>query len=97
MDLNELLVELVERQGSDLHLSVGMPPMMRINGRLVPAGSSRLSTKDTKELLYSILTEEQRERLEREWEYDFAYALPGVARFRVNAYFQRMSVGAAFR
>ncbi|MHB1341754.1 MAG: type IV pilus twitching motility protein PilT [Coriobacteriia bacterium] len=97
MDLNELLMDLIERGGSDLHLAVGMPPVMRINGRLIPSDLPRLSAKETKQLLYAILTEDQRERLEREWEFDFAYALPGAARFRVNAYFQRMSIGAAFR
>ncbi|MGB4593358.1 MAG: type IV pilus twitching motility protein PilT [Coriobacteriia bacterium] len=97
MDLNELLMELVERGGSDLHLAVGMPPVMRINGRLILSDLPRLSAKDTKQLLYAILTQDQRERLEREWEYDFAYALPGSGRFRVNAYYQRMSLGAAFR
>lgn len=97
MELNDLLHDLVERGGSDLHLAVGMPPVMRINGRLVQSDLPVLSARDTKELLYSILTEEQRERLEREWEFDFAHAVPGVARFRVNAYYQRMSIGAAFR
>jgi len=96
-DLNELLMKLVERGGSDLHVTVGMPPVMRINGRLLPTEGDRLDQRDTKELLYAILTEEQREILERNWEFDFAYAVPGVARFRVNAYFQRNSVGAAFR
>ncbi|MDO9556766.1 MAG: type IV pilus twitching motility protein PilT [Coriobacteriia bacterium] len=96
-DLNELLLKLVERGGSDLHITVGMPPVMRINGRLIPSEDPRLTSRETKELLYSILTEEQREVLERNWELDFAYGLPGVARFRVNVYFQRNSVGAAFR
>ncbi|GAV31514.1 tfp pilus assembly protein, pilus retraction ATPase PilT [Coriobacteriaceae bacterium EMTCatB1] len=97
MDLTELLVELVEREASDLHLTVGMPPVLRINGSLVATERPRLTSRDTKELVYSILTQDQRERLEREWEFDFAYSLPGVARFRVNAYYQRASVGAAFR
>ncbi|MBN2404723.1 MAG: type IV pilus twitching motility protein PilT [Coriobacteriia bacterium] len=96
-DLNELLLKLVERGGSDLHVTVGMPPVMRINGRLLPTEGTRLTTRDTKELLYSILTDEQRETLERNWEFDFGYALPGVARFRVNVYYQRNSIGAAFR
>ncbi|KAF0209145.1 MAG: type IV pilus twitching motility protein PilT [Actinomycetota bacterium] len=96
-DLNELLTELVERGGSDLHITAGMPPVLRINGKLVQTDGPRLTPRDTKELLYSILKQEQREKLEREWEFDFAHALPGVARFRVNAYFQRDSLGAAFR
>ncbi|MDZ4655517.1 MAG: type IV pilus twitching motility protein PilT [Coriobacteriia bacterium] len=96
-DLNELLLKLVERGGSDLHVTVGMSPVMRINGRLIPSEGPRLTPRETKELLYGILTEEQREVLERNWEFDFAYGLSGVARFRVNVYFQRNSVGAAFR
>jgi len=96
-DLNDLLLKLVERGGSDLHITVGMPPVLRINGRLLPTEGERLTPRDTKELLYAILTQEQRETLERNWEFDFAYAIPGVARFRVNVYFQRNSVGAAFR
>ncbi len=97
LDLNALLARLVELDGSDLHITVGMPPVMRINGKLVPTENPRLTPTDTKEMLYKILREEQRKKLEQEWEYDFAYALPGVARFRVNVYFQRDSIGAAFR
>lgn len=97
LDLNELLARMVELDGSDLHITVGMPPVLRINGKLIPTDNPRLTPRDTKEMVYSILRQDQREKLEREWEYDFAYALPGVARFRVNAYFQRDSLGAAFR
>ena len=57
----------------------------------------RLQTNDTRELIYSILSQDQRQRLENEWEIDFSYSVPGRARFRVNAYFQRNSLGAAFR
>lgn len=97
LDLNDLLAELVERGGSDLHITVGMPPVLRINGKLVQTDGPRLTPGDTKELVYAILKQDQREKLEREWELDFAHALPGVARFRVNAYYQRDSLGAAFR
>jgi twitching motility protein PilT len=97
LDLNELLTELVKRGGSDLHITVGMPPVLRVDGKLVQTDGPRLTPRDTKELIYAILKQDQREKLEREWEYDFAHALPGVARFRVNAYFQRDSLGAAFR
>ncbi|HEX9094298.1 MAG TPA: type IV pili twitching motility protein PilT, partial [Coriobacteriia bacterium] len=96
-DLNELLVTVLDRGGSDLHLTVGRPPTMRLNGKLVPLEGPVLLAKDTKEHVYSILTQEQRDALERHWEFDFAHSIPGRARFRVNAYFQRGSVGAAFR
>lgn len=97
VDLNELMIQLVDRGGSDLHITVGMPPVMRINGKLLPTEHSVITAKDAKEMLYAILNQEQREQLERNWEYDFAYSVPGVARFRCNVYFQRTSVGAAFR
>ncbi len=57
----------------------------------------RLTPTDTREIVYSILTNDQRQRLETDWQIDFAYSIPGHARFRVNAYFQRGAIGAAFR
>ncbi len=96
-DLNELLLEVLERGGSDLHITVGVPPMMRLNGRLTPLEPGSLTAKETRESVYTMMTEDQRAALERDWEFDFAYSIPGRARFRVNAYFQRNSVGAAFR
>ncbi|MCL5292289.1 MAG: type IV pilus twitching motility protein PilT [Actinobacteria bacterium] len=90
-------MEVLEREASDLHLTVGIPPTVRINGVLAPLDHPKLMPNDTKELVYSILSQDQREQLERNWEYDFSYSLLGKARFRVNAYYQRNSVGAAFR
>ncbi len=97
MDLVDVLLEVLERDASDLHLSVGSPPIIRINGVLERLDYPRLSANDTRELIYSILSQDQRQRLENEWEIDFSYSVPGRARFRVNAYFQRNSLGAAFR
>ncbi len=97
LDLNEILVEVLRREASDLHLTVGVPPIIRSNGELFQMDYPKLMPKDTKELLYSVLTQEQREQLERNWEFDFSYSVPAKARFRVNAYYQRNSVGAAFR
>ena len=76
---------------------MGSPPIIRINGQLERLDYPRLSANDTRELIYSILSQDQRQRLENEWEIDFSYSVPGRARFRVNAYFQRNSLGAAFR
>lgn len=70
---------------------------MRLHGDLVALEGSRLMPKDTQEMVYGILTQEQREQLERNWEFDFSYSVPGKARFRVNVYYQRNSIGAAFR
>ncbi|MDO8963518.1 MAG: type IV pilus twitching motility protein PilT [Coriobacteriia bacterium] len=96
-DLNEMLVQVSELGGSDLHITVGRPPTMRLNGKLIAFDTRVLLPRDTKELLYSVMSQEQREVLERTWEFDFAHSIPGKARFRVNAYFQRGSVGSAFR
>jgi len=98
IDFADVLMEVVSRRASDLHLTVGSPPMVRVRGRLAPLeGYPRLSPTDTREIVYSILSNSQRQRLEENWQLDFAYQIPGHARFRVNAYFQRASVGAAFR
>ena len=97
MDLVDILLELLERDASDLHLTVGSPPVLRINGQLVRVDAPPLGGAETRELVYSILTQDQRQRLENDWEIDFSYSLPGKARFRVNAYYQRNSIGAAFR
>src|SRR3954465_5317484 len=87
----------MELGASDLHITAAAPPMVRLRGRLQPLDYPKLSPQDTREIVYSILTEEQRKRLENDWQIDFAYAIPGRARFRVNAYYQRAAVGAAFR
>jgi twitching motility protein PilT len=97
MDLVDILLEVLERDASDLHVAVGSPPLLRINGVLQALDAPKLGAAETRELVYSILTQEQRQRLENEWDIDFSYSLPGKARFRVNAYFQRNSLGAAFR
>lgn len=96
-DINDLLIEVLEREASDLHLTAGVPPMVRVNGELQALEYPRLMPKDTQQLIYSILTQEQREQVERKKEYDLSYSVPGRSRFRVNVYFQRNSLSAAFR
>jgi len=97
LDLADILGEVLDRAASDLHLTVGRPPLIRINGKLEDLDFPELSGHETRELIYSILTQEQRQKLETDWEIDLSYAVPGRARFRVNAFFQRNSLGAAFR
>ena len=98
IDFADLLMEVVARRASDLHLSAGAQPTVRIRGRLVRLeGYPELSSTDTREIVYSILSGDQRQRLETNWQIDFAYSIPGHARFRVNAYYQRGAIGAAFR
>ena len=94
----ELLERVLELGASDLHLTAGARPTVRVNGRLGPLEDFPvLQPPETQAMIYSILTQRQRERLESEQELDCAHALPGKARFRLNVYFQRDSVGAAFR
>jgi twitching motility protein PilT len=98
IDFAELLTEVVRREASDLHLSSGAQPTIRVRGNLTALEDyPKLSPSDTREIIYSILTGDQRQRLETDWQIDFAYSIPGHARFRVNAYFQRGAIGAAFR
>src|ERR1700753_1787796 len=98
IDFADLLMEVVHRRASDLHLSSGAHPTVRVRGKLAPLEEyPKLSSSDTREIVYSILTGDQRQRLETNWQLDFAYSIPGHARFRVNAYYQRGALGAAFR
>jgi twitching motility protein PilT len=98
IDFADLLMEVVNRRASDLHLSSGAHPTVRVRGRLTPLTDyPKLSSTDTREIVYSILNSDQRQRLETDWQLDFAYSVPGHARFRVNAYMQRGALGAAFR
>ena len=96
-DFADLLLDVIRLKASDLHLTAGSPPMVRKRGALSPLDYPPLGPQDTREIIYSILTNDQRQRLETDWQIDFAYSIPGHARFRVNAYFQRASLGAAFR
>ncbi len=98
MDLAELLKYAVEYGASDLHLTVGRPPMVRISGRLIPSGyEMEISPDDTKTLIYSILTDDQKARFEEDHELDFSIGIPGVSRFRVNVFMQRGCVAGVFR
>ena len=96
-DFADVLLEVLRLNASDLHLTAGSPPMVREKGRLRALDYPALSSQMTREIVYSILTNDQRKKLENEWQIDFAYSIPGKARFRVNSYFQRASIGAAFR
>src|SRR5207247_3565178 len=98
ISMDDLLARTVEGQGSDLHLVPGAPPVVRVHGELVPLeGVGRLMPDDTRALLYRILSTEQQKRLEVDRQLDFSYGVRGLARFRVNAHFQRDSLAAAFR
>jgi twitching motility protein PilT len=96
--VSELLEIVLERGASDLHLTAGAPPTIRLHGDLFRlVDYPILSPRALQGMIYAILPQKMRERLEGELELDMSYALPGKARFRVNVYYQRDSIGAAFR
>src|SRR5262245_27647708 len=98
MDLAELLKYAVEYGASDLHLTVGRPPMVRISGRLIASGYEvTLGPDETKALIYSVLTDDQKARFEEEHELDFSLGIPGVCRFRINVFTQRRCVAGLCR
>ena len=96
-DLIEYLGFVVERGGSDLHLSVNAPPCMRLHGILQPLTDELLDTNDTRELVLNVLKESQRAKLEHEWELDFAIQVDGLGRFRGNACYVLGHIEANFR
>src|SRR5256885_5467660 len=96
--IDELLERMVERDASDLHVTTGTPPVIRVRGEVERLGDfDALTGEETQQLLYRILSSEQQKLLEINRQLDFSYSMPGLARFRVNVYFQRESIGAAFR
>jgi twitching motility protein PilT len=98
LDFAAVLTQVAERRASDLHLTAGFPPAVRESGKVTAMeGFPRLTPQMTREVVFGILSEDQRKRFEVEHQLDFAYAIPNVARFRVNCYMQRGSVSAAFR
>lgn len=97
MRIDHIVDEGVRRVASDIHLTVGIPPTLRINGDLIPFGDEKLTMEDTEDLVRQALTENQFAVLQERGELDFSYSSPGKGRFRVNAYLQRGSFGMALR
>jgi twitching motility protein PilT len=98
MDIIELLKKAHAMSASDLHIKVGSPPVLRINGELTPLTSERrVSPEDVLKVVYSVMTNEQKEFFKKEKDIDFAYGVPGVGRFRCNVFIQRGSLGIVFR
>ncbi|MSR45952.1 MAG: type IV pilus twitching motility protein PilT [Planctomycetes bacterium] len=95
--MRELLELLVKRGGSDLHITAGSPPKLRINGSLVDTEYEPLTGDDTKSIVYGVLATEQIARFERELELDISFGLPGIGRFRTNVFVQRGCVGSVLR
>jgi len=97
-NLSDFMMQVIERDASDLHLTAGLPPMIRVSGVLRPIrGYRKLFPQDLQELIYAILTQKQRETFEDKLELDLSYQLPGKARFRVNVFRQRDALGAVMR
>jgi len=95
--IDQFLKILAERGGSDLHLTTGAPPIMRLHGNLKPFPFRELTPKDMETLVYGIMEEEARMRFLDTMDFDFAYEIKGLARFRVNVFWQRKGLGAVFR
>jgi twitching motility protein PilT len=96
-NLHQLLTAMIEKGASDLHITTGTPPQLRIDGSLVPLKMDPLTPVHTKQLCYSILTEEQKVRFEKYNEIDLSFGVKNLARFRCNVFVQRGAVAGAFR
>lgn len=95
--LYDLLKQMIERGASDLHVTTGSPPRLRIDGKLIPIDHPPLTPTDTKNLCYSILTDAQKHRFEENSELDLSFGIKGLSRFRANIFMQRGAVAGAFR
>ena len=97
IELDALLEQLVLQEGSDLHLRYGEPPLYRIAGSLTKTDNPGLADKDLEDLIFGIMRPEQRKVFEEQLEFDMAYEIPGVARFRVNCFKHMKHLGAVMR
>jgi twitching motility protein PilT len=95
--LDELLIMMKQQNASDLHLSSGSAPYLRVHGEMVKLNYREVANEVCQSLIFQILTEKQKETFFENWELDFSYPLPNVGRFRVNVFMQRMGVAAVFR
>jgi twitching motility protein PilT len=95
--MRELIELVVKKKASDLHIAVGLPPVLRVDGKLIQTEYESLGPEDTKALIYSILTLEQKKTLEQKLELDCSYGVEGLGRFRVNVYKDRNGYAAALR
>ncbi|HPS93038.1 MAG TPA: type IV pilus twitching motility protein PilT [Deltaproteobacteria bacterium] len=93
----DLLKTMVEKGASDLHITTGSSPQIRVRGQLYPLDAPQLDPKSTRELLYSVLTETQKHKFEEEQELDLSFGIKGVARFRANLFIQRGALAGVFR
>ena len=97
MDITQLLAFGVKNGASDLHLSAGLPPIIRVDGDMRKINMPEMDHKGVHDMIYDIMNDNQRRDYEERWECDFSFELPGVARFRVNAFVQNRGAAAVFR
>ena len=97
MDISELLAFSVKNTASDLHLSAGLPPMLRVHGDIRRINLPAMEHKDVHSLVYDIMSDAQRKIFEENLEVDFSFEIPNLARFRVNAFNQERGAAAVFR
>lgn len=98
MDILDILKTAVKSAASDIHIVIGKPPLMRVHGKIKPVGSFPvLNTEKAKSIIYSILTEEQKAELERDWEMDCSFGIDSIARFRINVFMQKNGIEAVMR
>src|ERR1700687_4398099 len=95
--LPDLLKTVVEMDGSDLHIATNTPPQIRVNGHLQRLKGPDMQPADTKQLVYSVLTDAQKKRFEETLELDFSFGIRGIARFRCNVFNHRGALGAVYR
>jgi twitching motility protein PilT len=95
--IDDLFRLMVEQKASDLHITSGAPPYLRLHGGMSPLNYRQLTSQDVQGLIFEILSEKQKKAFVEKWELDFAYVLEGVGRFRCNIYMQRKGLGAVFR
>jgi twitching motility protein PilT len=95
--IDDLFRLMVEQKASDLHVTSGAPPYLRIHGMMSPLNYRQLTSQDVQGLIFEILNEKQKKAFIEKWELDFAYVLEGVGRFRCNIFMQRKGLGAVFR
>ena len=97
MDFNQLLKLIVHKGGSDLFITAGIPPSMKVHGKIAPVTQNSLTPDQAREVVLSVMNDQQREEFERNHECNFAISATGVGRFRVSAFYQRNNPGAVLR
>ena len=95
--IDKLFETMVEKNASDLHVTSGAPPILRLHGNMMPLEYKDLTNQDVQALIFEILTEKQKKAFIEKWELDFAYTIAGIGRFRCNVFMQRKGLGAVFR